>query len=64
MSQSLKHSDHELSWRERANDDLVLALGLGLWIGERNDGIPRGMSYGTTVYGSDEDENDDPFREF
>ncbi len=45
MNLDLKKTDESLSWRERVNDDLVLALATGLWIAKKHDGIPRGISY-------------------
>jgi len=45
MNVDLKKTD-ALAWREGANDDLVLALAVGLWIGERRPGIPGAMIVG------------------
>lgn len=44
MQVDLKRTTESLAWREGANDDLVLALCVGLWIGERHPGIPSSMS--------------------
>ncbi|MBP7676162.1 MAG: hypothetical protein KBB14_07560 [Thermoanaerobaculia bacterium] len=44
MNVDLKRTNESLVWREGANDDLVLALCVGLWIGERHPGIPSSMS--------------------
>ncbi|MDL1948992.1 hypothetical protein FBQ97_04165 [Acidobacteria bacterium ACD] len=40
MTVDLRKPAEALAWRERANDDLVLALAVGLWIAERHDGVP------------------------
>jgi hypothetical protein len=45
MNVDLKKTD-ALAWREGANDDLVLALAVGLWMGERRPGIPGAMIVG------------------
>ena len=42
MNVDLKRTKDSLAWREGANDDLVLALAVGLWTGER-----RGASSGS-----------------
>ena len=44
MNVDLKRTKDSLAWREGANDDLVLALCVGLWIGERHPGTPSSMS--------------------
>lgn len=44
MNPDLKRSSETLVWREGVNDDLVLALAVGLWIGERHPGIPTSIS--------------------
>ena len=46
MNVDLKKTSDSLAWREGANDDLVLALAVGLWMGERRPGIP-----GTWIFG-------------
>lgn len=35
MNVDLKRPSDSLAWREGVNDDLVLALAVGLWTGER-----------------------------
>lgn len=40
MNVDLKRTSDSLSWREGTNDDLVLALAVGLWLGVRRPGIP------------------------
>jgi hypothetical protein len=32
-------AESQLDWRERANDDLVLALAIAAWQAERNPGL-------------------------
>ena len=44
MNPDLKRSSEALAWREGVNDDLVLALAVGLWVGERHPGIPSSIS--------------------
>jgi hypothetical protein len=44
MNPDLKRSSETLAWREGVNDDLVLALAVGLWVGERHPGIPSSIS--------------------
>lgn len=44
MNVDLKRTNESLAWREGANDDLVLALCVGLWVGERHPGIPSAIS--------------------
>lgn len=44
MNVDLKRTSETLAWREGVNDDLVLALCVGLWIGERHPGIPGSIS--------------------
>ena len=46
MNVDLKRTSDSLAWREGANDDLVLALAVGLWLGERRPGIPGAISLG------------------
>lgn len=46
MTVDLRRTGEPLAWRERANDDLVLALAVGLWIAERHDGVPGPMVSG------------------
>ncbi len=46
MNVDLKKASDSLAWREGANDDLVLALAVGLWIGERRPGIPGAVIVG------------------
>ena len=44
MNPDLKRTNETLAWREGVNDDLVLALAAGLWVGERHPGIPSSIS--------------------
>lgn len=44
MNVDLKKNSDALAWREGANDDLVLALAVGLWIGERHPGFVGSVS--------------------
>ena len=46
MNVDLKRTSDSLAWREGANDDLVLALAVGLWLGERRPGTPAPISVG------------------
>ncbi|MBP7676161.1 MAG: hypothetical protein KBB14_07555 [Thermoanaerobaculia bacterium] len=46
MNVDLKKATDSLAWREGANDDLVLALAVGLWLAERRPGIPSPISLG------------------
>ncbi len=60
MRVDLRKGDQGLSWREGRNDDLVLALCVGLWVGERYKGIPCGFSAGGfSVFGTDPGSDDD-----
>ncbi len=54
MVQSLKRSETDLAWRERANDDIVLALAIGLWIGDKHGRPFMGYGYGKSIFGDDE----------
>jgi hypothetical protein len=38
----------QLDWRERANDDLVLALAIATWQAERDPGLGFSCSYGVS----------------
>lgn len=49
MNVDLKRTSESLAWREGKNDDLVLALAVGLWVAERHSGIP-----GTWIVGKSE----------
>lgn len=40
--------ESQLDWRERANDDLVLALAIATWEAERNPGLGFSCSYGVS----------------
>lgn len=42
-------SESQLDWRERANDDLVLALAIATWQAERNPGLGFSCSYGVSA---------------
>lgn len=50
MNVDLKRTSEKLAWREGVNDDLVLALAVGLWIGEKHPGIPSSISVVKTMY--------------
>lgn len=50
MTVDLRKTD-SLAWREGANDDLVLALAVGLWMGERRPGIPGAWVFGKSECG-------------
>ncbi|KAA0250322.1 MAG: hypothetical protein EDX89_22875 [Acidobacteria bacterium] len=54
MTVDLRKTNEALAWRERANDDLVLALAVGLWIAERHDGIPGPIVSGKSELGWEE----------
>lgn len=41
-------SESQLDWRERANDDLVLALAIATWQAERDPGLGFSCSYGVS----------------
>jgi hypothetical protein len=51
MNVDLKRPSDSLAWREGANDDLVLALCVGLWAGERDPGIPGAILVGKSECG-------------
>lgn len=40
--------ESQLDWRERANDDLVLALAIAAWQAEQNPGLGFSCSYGVS----------------
>jgi len=41
-------AESQLDWRERANDDLVLALAIASWQAERDPGLGFSCSYGVS----------------
>lgn len=51
MNVDLKRTSDSLAWREGANDDLVLALAVGLWLGARRPGTPAVWILGKSEMG-------------
>jgi hypothetical protein len=41
-------AESQLDWRERANDDLVLALAIAAWKAEKDPGLGFACSYGVS----------------
>lgn len=44
INPELKRTNETLAWHEGVNDDLVLALAVGLMVGERHPGVPSSIS--------------------
>lgn len=55
MKVPLGKENETASWREGANDDLVLALATGLWMAETHPDVPLACAYGRSEFGDDDE---------